>query len=551
MMPARERLNTKPIAAAIKPGFGGLMVVIFLCLGCYKPLEQIKLVNNQTRVPDHKVILFFLDGVRNTLYEEMLAEGELPYIKKYFVDRGCRVENAFTEIPTITYAITTTFATGLEPGHHGILGNKFFDRDQQLFIDFTTPETYRHLDKNYFAPNLYEILQKDFSVSIQTPLRRGAYRNIDNWATSGVCWFFGWYESVNNWAARRFELIGEIARKVDRWPGLIFAYFPGSDEIGHRCGPFSQRYKKSLEKLDEELGKVCQALERNGLLEGTYLFLVSDHGMVATQPAHYVDVKKLLEEKFTLHITDNGPEHQTNYSDRVAYFSRYDAVLVNGGGRRVALHLKDGDDWQRLATEDQVRPIAKFLAATPGIDAVAYRGPGGVIIENQHGRALIERQSYPAHTPLNEKLYRYQIIDGSDPLGYALLPQGEQLADGQFHDGGYWLRETAQSRYPDVPVQIAEVFDSRRCGDLVIFAADNCGFGPENAQGGHGGILDIDMQVPMVIAGPGIKPGSTVGQARNVDVAPTIIDMIDQEKLSKYDFDGQSLLPQLTDSDSK
>jgi len=548
MMSARGKLNIKPTAVAKKLGYGGLMVVILLCLGCYKPLEQIKLVNNNTLVPRQKVVLFFLDGVNNVLYQEMLAQGELPYIKKYFVDRGCQVERAITSIPAITYAITASFATGLEPGHHGVVGNKFFDRDQELFIDYDTIKTYRNIDKNYIAANIYEILHKNFSVTIQTPLRRGAYRNIDNWATSGVCWFFGWYESVNNWAARRFELIGEIARRINRWPSLIFAYFPGCDEIGHRAGPDSQRYKKALEGLDEQIGKVCLALERNGLLETTYLILVSDHGMVGSARCNTIDLTKLLEERFPLRLATGGPNQKTKYSDRVAYFSRYDAVLVDGGGREFILHLKNGTRWQELATEEQISPIAKFLVTEPGIDMVAYRGPNGVIIENRQGRALIERKENPAHTPLNLNLYRYQIIDGTDPLGYASLPQAGGLLDGEFRDGKYWLEQTAGGRYPDLPVQIVEIFDTRRSGDLLIFAAEDWDFNPRNI-GGHGSVLDVDMHVPLVIAGPGIKAGSKIEQARNVDVAPTIIDMLDSDKLQWYEFDGQSLLPQLTHPD--
>ena len=88
------------------------------------------------------------------------------------------------------------------------------------------------------------------------------------------------------------------------------------------------------------------------------------------------------------------------------------------------------------------------------------------------------------------------------------------------------------------------MFDSRRAGDLVIFAADHWDFDPETI-GGHGGVLAADMLVPMVFAGPGIKVGSNITTARTVDIAPTIINMINKENLDRYYFDGQSLLPQM------
>ena len=53
------------------------------------------------------------------------------------------------------------------------------------------------------------------------------------------------------------------------------------------------------------------------------------------------------------------------------------------------------------------------------------------------------------------------------------------------------------------------------------------------------------MMVPMVFAGPGITPGGQIETARTVDVAPTIIEMIDRKKLNGRHFDGQSLLSEL------
>ena len=53
------------------------------------------------------------------------------------------------------------------------------------------------------------------------------------------------------------------------------------------------------------------------------------------------------------------------------------------------------------------------------------------------------------------------------------------------------------------------------------------------------------MLVPMVFAGPGILPGSSIPAARTVDVAPTVIEMIDKQKLDVFDFDGRSLLQEM------
>ena len=158
--------------------------------------------------------------------------------------------------------------------------------------------------------------------------------------------------------------------------------------------------------------------------------------------------------------------------------------------------------------------------------------------------------TYPPilHRGLDEKQYRYHVIDGEDPLDYADVLRDSGLLDGKYHSGRAWLEATVKSEYPDLVVQIAEMFDSARAGDLVIFAADGWDFARENV-GGHGSVRAEDMLVPMIFAGPGIGAGKTIETARTVDIAPTIIDMIDPSKLEHYQFDGRSLLERLKETD--
>ena len=78
----------------------------------------------------------------------------------------------------------------------------------------------------------------------------------------------------------------------------------------------------------------------------------------------------------------------------------------------------------------------------------------------------------------------------------------------------------------------------------MAFAAAGWDFAKENV-GGHGSVLAVDMQMPMILAGPGIRKNDTIPTARTVDLAPTVVDMIDPDKLSKQTFDGRSLLGQV------
>ena len=548
------------------------VAVALLSAGCGR-LAPVRLIDDNTAIAPRNAVIFFVDGLDRTVYEHMLTAGELPNIERYIINRGTSVEHAVTVAPSITYAVTATFATGLVPGRHGALGNRYFDRERLQYIDYSTTATYRDLDLDFRAPTIYEILSDIFSVTIQTPLRRGAYRNIDNWASSGIRWYFNQLTEIDCLTAERFNLISKMARRANRWPELIFAYMPATDEIGHRFGPRSKQYRKAIANADEQIGRICAALQASGLLEKTYLLLISDHGMAACTKQNHIDLAHLFEDSFDdLPLATAGPDRRTNYSRRAEFFNRHRAVLSSGGQRRATFYLRDQAGWSEPAPTQLITTVADTLSQNQAVDLIAYRSsnPDTIIIHNHRGTALIEQPTLkqpppkqsqpsqpsncrpadqPAHDPpqqppLDQRQYRYRVIDGDDPLGYTDNPRCLELLDGQHHTGREWLEGTVSSEYPDLPVQLAEMFDSHRAGDLVIFAAPDWDFSPENV-GGHGGVTPADMLVPMAFAGPGITPGATIDLARTVDIAPTLINMLRPEALERNQFDGRSLLPQL------
>ena len=523
------------------------MAAVSGCSSSGKLTEKTRLVDKHTSIPAKKAVIIFVDGVNKNVFQNMLQNGELANINKYLVQRGTSVENATTVVPSITYAVTTTIITGVGPGRHGIVGNKFFDRYRLAYFDFGSMKTYRDPDKNYRTPTIYEILAERPSVSIQVAIRRGAYHKIDNWMTSGIRWFFGLFKDVDSAVARRFALIGKLARKAGKWPSIIFAYFPSTDEMGHRYGPNSEKYRQSLQNVDEQIGKIAKTLQANGLLESTYLLLVSDHGMASIEKQNYIDLEKILQQ-LSLNITDEGPYENNDYFERRSYFNQYDAVLSNGGMRRVIIYLKNGEDWAKPADIQQITPIAETLAGQKGLALAAYRNDHGIVVQNRRGQGLVERESTQDQTNLDNKLYRYTVIDGIDPLKYTGCPNAKILMDGKYHNGQKWLNATVKSEYPDLLVQIIEVFDAPHSGDLLVFAEDGWDFSGE-LRGGHGGISKTDMTVPMILAGPNIKQNNTIETARIVDLAPTVVDMIDNKKLTEYSFDGNSLLGQIKETE--
>lgn len=502
------------------------------------------------QLPRRAAVLFLADGLDRTRMNALLDAGQLPNIQQRLLATGTAVQNAVAALPTLTYANTTSLLTGQFPGSHGILGNKWFDRDRLELHDYTTIETYRNTDRHFRSPTIYEQLPGQLTVSIQCAVRRGATRVIDNWATSGINWFFSGFDQVDKLIAMRFELIVRLANETGRWPVFVNAYFPGIDETGHRYGADSEQYAESLRNLDTQIGRILDAYERIGLAERTFFVLTSDHGHVPVQPSKRMNVIAWLQERAGLRVCAATPSG-SSYEDRYLHLKSFDTVVIDGGNRRATIHLRGPDGWHQRPGHER---ITETLNPGPGlwndrrVALVAIReGPNTVFVRSADGMATIRRERT---APNAEPAYRLDVTHG-DPLEYLAHPPLREFVEAGNHTSRQWLAATAQSRYPDFVPQIVEMFDSPHAGDAVVFAADSATF-DTSTRGGHGSALQRDIIVPMIWCGPGIPTGGQIQSARTVDVAPTLLDLLqaDRNGYRGPPTDGVSLAQELRNARS-
>jgi arylsulfatase A-like enzyme len=64
--------------------------------------------------------------------------------------------------------------------------------------------------------------------------------------------------------------------------------------------------------------------------------------------------------------------------------------------------------------------------------------------------------------------------------------------------------------------------DAERSGDWVVQLDPHCLLTEEPNGAGHGSAYAYDREVPIVVRGPGVRPGNVRGPARTIDVAPTL-----------------------------
>jgi len=225
-------------------------------------------------------------------------------------------------------------------------------------------------------------------------------------------WFFHEYTAVDKLTATTIEWVARWANGQRRWPALLTCYFPGADSIAHEFGVDSPRYRRAIEHLDYQIGRVCDWLESQGLLDTTYLVLVGDHGMAPVQADGVIDLMTYIRETLGRNVTDR-PLQDGPFERRQRHLDRFDTVYVKSAMRWATIHFAGLAGWDSRADPERVQSILEIppegqrIWDLPGIDLVAYvASDWEVVLRSPRGLARVaEREGesgleYPCTSPL-------------------------------------------------------------------------------------------------------------------------------------------------------
>lgn len=525
------------------------VIAATLLFGCAPTPIRFALTPAQHDAVAPSAMIFFVDGLKPAVVDEMLARGELPNIQRRFIDGGVRVRHAISSLPSVTYTNTASILTGCWPAEHGILGNQWFNRETGRIVDYTSAFAYRNVNRDLTAATIHTRLADAFTVNIHCGNDRGADYTITNPVENGLDWAFGAFAAVDRRAANETTRLPALASAHGGvWPRLTVVYFPAVDEIAHRDSPDSDDYRDAIRHVDEQIGRVIDGLETAGLLDRVYRVLVSDHGAVATPLERSVGFENMLEARRGLHVSKAPAPH-----GRV---EESDAVAVIGADRCALVFLRAGKSWTERPSRAEIERIifdaGDPMLTWPGIDLICYRSSRERVRVLSRRGALTVVQNTTSASPR----IRLEIESGDAPptirdVARAVLGYGDDVcaklggADA-WAAADDWLRATADTDYPDLPPQILRLFDASRTGDIAVFAGDNATLRPRWA-GGHGGVSAADMNAMLCFAGPGIAPGRTIPAARLIDVTPTVLDLLAAPNgdIDAPPMDGVSLRNQL------
>ena len=470
-------------------------------------------------------VTLLIDGWRADLFKQMLDSGSLPNIKKHLVDRGTMVDTCVSTFPSTTGPAHLPFITGVMPGHNNCPGLRWVDRSNRSLRDYCTMHNvlfnYDFPQENY---TLYEYLSGERTACIFDFVSRGASDIIT--VPAKALWFVlsGDMDVWNRMDSHAAEAFNNAYLGGGSLPRYTFAWMPAIDHLAHFHGSRDTSIQDRALAIDKLVGNMMETLHKVKIYDKTLFSLVVDHGLSDTE--RHVDLRGILQ-RYELNVLEDLLNNDQFNSLRQNNAAR--GVSGNAFALLYFAALKKGRlgtmsyDWDRALSYDELRDFP--VSEGNSIDLINLlrqeEGVNLLMVKEKNNNCIIFAKDGEGRIERDNASFRY-TVNGTDPFGYSDHEESAKLIDGGYHDKDKWFFATRSTDYPDGIFQSTQLFDSERCGDIVITARPGWDLMDQQHIASHGSLDKEQLQVPCVMAGPGIKQG-TIPIARTVDLHPTYL----------------------------
>lgn len=387
--------------------------------------------------PGPRVLVLALDGVGDAILREALAVGAMPHLAALVGPRegdewahAYAVPDAPSVFPSETAAGWSALFTGQPQAANGVAGNEWFDRDSlavyapvplsvgtirqtlQIYTDdflggvLATPTLFEQADVRSHVSmgfvhrgadvlnppdlgDLPDLLGVALRIVTGGDPQAAGYRALDNDTWTGV-----------KRSAGRYGL-----------PRLQIAYFPGVDLAMHSGARNDgvSRFHHLTAIVDKRIGEILDLYRSEGMLDDTYVLVVSDHGHTPSldddrhslAPSGEGEPPDLFESLgVRLHPFEIGTDSTADFQAVMTYNEA--VALVYLADRSTCPAPGDPCEWSRgPRLEEDVLPVARAFAEAHATGAHAASLQGALDL-------VLARASRPADgfTP------PFRVLDG-------------------------------------------------------------------------------------------------------------------------------------------
>jgi len=198
---------------------------------------------------DH-VIILGIDGAGH-----FFREANTHNFDRIFLKDGAYTYDGLSSNPSISAQAWGSMMTGVSPALHGLTNDIMWHHTYPE--DSPYPTFYRRIWEAYPRAELGAFCE-------WLPLIRGL---IERQVPKTAC--------VN----KDYLLVEPICYYIqDKKPDLLFVHCDSVDHAGHANGYGTEPYMQAIEKVDQIIGKIYDAVVAAGIADSTLFIVISDHG---------------------------------------------------------------------------------------------------------------------------------------------------------------------------------------------------------------------------------------------------------------------------------
>jgi hypothetical protein len=481
-----------------------------------------------------KLVLAVIDSLKPEMLDRAIAEERAPALKA-ILERGTYVRDCISTFPSVTPVASATITTGTTPDVHHIPAMNWYLRGERRYVEYGSSfpatrafgvmrslyDTVYNMNLAHLSRGCETIFEKLDDNDVRTActtylIYRGRHRHAP--ASASVLsrlgkamqfrhavygpkelFYADLFESQTTGCTSTLGLPGQR----DQHSGCVGAYMvendlfdflllslPDNDTYSHKRGPYAQvtsiaEADKAIERMMHVAGGADTFLDEHAVI------VMSDHSQTAVEER--INLAQLLDDWSVL-----APGGDAASAD----------IAACPSARSAQVYILD-----RSARERELPKLARALAATEGVDFVAWRKGGEGVVRPGPARA-------------------------GDDLGELRFSPGGELRDGR---GGTWSLDgdervldlrtdggrVSSDTYPNALERLWAALTCPTSGDLLVSAVPGYEFvdwgGFDHVGGGsHGSLHAGDSLGALVMSGLDFEPAHTPEQWTIGDAAPLV-----------------------------
>ena len=198
--------------------------------------------------------------------------------------RGVRAQGLIPGYPSKTVPNHYSIATGLYPGHHGMVGNIIRDPQSGRLFERTNRAEVEN-PMWWGGDPIWNTAQRTGLIAA-TMFWPGSEAPVGGMRPQ----FWREFDETVPGTDRVAQVLAWLDLPLAQRPAFMTLYLNDVDTMGHLYGPDSPQVRDAIVQGDEQLGVLLTGLRARGLADRANIVVVSDHGMAPTVRARTIIV---------------------------------------------------------------------------------------------------------------------------------------------------------------------------------------------------------------------------------------------------------------------